>query len=121
MPWAASKLCPRHGKHTEPRCPRCEAERKAEFDRSRATAAERGYDAAWRKVRKQFLEKHPCCEVCGQPATEVDHIRTVKERPDLRLSWSNLRPLCKAHHSARTARDQGFARRQGDRGSGFSR
>ncbi|WP_238996817.1 HNH endonuclease [Entomobacter blattae] len=39
-------------------------------------------------------------------ATEVDHIQTVRNRPDLRLDPRNLRALCKSCHSARTMRDQ---------------
>lgn len=99
------------------RCERCyppevQRAKKAAFDATRASAAERGYDAAWRRVRKDFLAKHPtCCAAgCTEPATDVDHIKSIQERPDLRLSWSNLRPFCHSHHSQRTARDQGFAR-----------
>ncbi len=92
-------------------CP-CRAKRKAEADARRPSAAVRGYDAAWKRVRADFLKAHPwCCHPgCNKPATEADHVLSVAERPDLRLSWSNLRPFCKSHHSQRTARDQGFAR-----------
>jgi len=81
-----------------------------QHDRERGSSADRGYDAAWRKVRKQFLVAHPmCCEPgCGKPATDVDHIKSVREHPELRLSWSNLRPLCHPHHSARTSRDHSW-------------
>ncbi|MFO1080845.1 MAG: HNH endonuclease [Reyranellaceae bacterium] len=88
-----------------------ERERKAKLDLQRPPSTDRGYDAAWRKVRRQFLERHPICCECSAPATDADHVRSVRERPDLRLSWSNLRPYCHRHHSARTARDQGFAKR----------
>lgn len=87
-----------------------ERERKANLDRHRPSSEARGYDAAWRAVRRQFLAAHPICR-CGAPATEADHIKTVRERPDLRLSWSNLEARCKPCHSRRTATDQGFARR----------
>ncbi len=90
-----------------------ERERKRILDLKRGSPAERGYDAAWRRVRSAFLTKFRiCCSPgCGRDAVEVDHIKSVRERPDLRLSWSNLRPFCKFHHSQRTARDQGFGRR----------
>lgn len=68
----------------------------------RGSAASRGYDQAWRKLRSFFLSLTPQCEVCKQPATEADHILTVRERPDLRLQMSNLRALCKSCHSRRT-------------------
>jgi 5-methylcytosine-specific restriction endonuclease McrA len=99
------------------RCP-CERQRaataKARHDATRPSARDRGYDAAWERVRKDFLARHPmCCSPgCAEKATDVDHIVSVRERPDLRLSWSNLRPMCHRHHSRRTAREQGFARPQ---------
>lgn len=91
-----------------------ERERKARLDERRPSSGDRGYDADWRAVRKQFLARHPTCQ-CGRPATEADHVLAVRDRPDLRLSWSNLRALCRPCHSRRTATDQGFgaARRNG--------
>jgi 5-methylcytosine-specific restriction enzyme A len=87
-----------------------EHERRAAIDAQRPTSAERGYDAAWRRCRKLFLAKHPACVSCAMPATDVDHVISIRDRPDLRLSWSNLRPYCHRHHSRRTATEQGFAR-----------
>lgn len=96
-----------------------ERARKARLDRERGTARQRGYDAAWRRLRKAFLAAHPLCqcEDCQAgvkrvtAATVVDHIVPISERPDLRLEWSNLRAMSKPCHDRRTARDQGFARR----------
>ncbi len=87
-----------------------ERERKAAIDRRRPSPAERGYDKDWYRFRHTFLLANPkCCETgCDRKATEVDHIQSVKDRPDLRLIASNCRPFCKSHHSARTAREQGF-------------
>jgi 5-methylcytosine-specific restriction enzyme A len=109
---------PVHRPHgTKPRA-EAEAERKAAIDARRGSSADRGYDAAWRRCRALYLAAHPLCECedCGAgvkrvtPAEVVDHIRTVAEAPELRLSWSNLRAMAKACHDRRTARDQGFAR-----------
>lgn len=83
-------------------------ERRDRFDKERGPSSQRGYDAAWKKCRALFLLKHARCE-CGARAVDVDHVKSVSERPDLRLSWSNLRPMCHSCHSRRTARDQGFA------------
>jgi 5-methylcytosine-specific restriction enzyme A len=87
--------------------------RKAAFDKTRAGSRQLYNDAAWRKLRGRFIGANPfCCwPGCRKPTEDVDHIISVRDRPDLRLAWSNLRPFCHSHHSARTARDHGFARR----------
>jgi 5-methylcytosine-specific restriction endonuclease McrA len=88
-----------------------ERERKRRLDRRRPGGAARGYDNAWSKVRKVKLLQDPVCAFCnGRLATEVDHIRSIKERPDLRLEMTNLRSACRPCHSRRTAKEQGFAR-----------
>lgn len=93
--------------------PEAERDRKRELDRHRPNSAQRGYDAAWRKLRAAFIKAHPVCqrEGCIAASIDADHIKSIEERPDLRLTWSNLRAFCRSHHSERTARDQGFARR----------
>jgi 5-methylcytosine-specific restriction enzyme A len=90
------------------RCPTCT---KAQ-DQARGSSSERGYDHGWRQLRARFLAKHPMCQIagCGTHAVEVDHIITIRSRPELRLSWSNLRALCKHHHSQRTMTDQNLLR-----------
>lgn len=90
-----------------------EKARKAEFDKGRPSARERGYDKDWYRFRHAFLKAFPRCSHvgCVERATEVDHIKSVRDRPDLRLSQANCRSFCKSHHSKRTATDHGFARR----------
>lgn len=105
MPSAPPRHCPAgHPPYTGRRCPHCETKRKKALDAARPSAAARGYDMDWRRVRGAFLKAHPACCVCGQQATEADHITPISQG-GARLSWSNLRPMCKAHHSQRTARD----------------
>lgn len=92
-------------------------QQKVEYDKARGSAAKRGYDAAWRKLRLQFLSVNPLCLFCIEQkrvvqATVVDHIITIADRPDLRLEWTNLRPLCKPCHDTHTAKEQGFARKK---------
>ena len=107
---------PKHPKRPcrYPGCPNlCESgtycpEHSAESpDRLRGSAAERGYDAKWRRARKRFLRSHPLCANCLSqgvltPATVVDHI--VPHRGDHRLFWDeqNWQPLCKACHDRKT-------------------
>jgi 5-methylcytosine-specific restriction protein A len=89
-----------------------ERQRKALIDQHRPSAPERGYDNAWRALRKRFLQFNPSCcyPGCLSAAEHVDHYLTIAERPDLRLEWRNLRPYCAHHHNQRTAREQGFAK-----------
>ena len=86
------------------------AGRKAAHDRWRGSAASRGYDAAWRKLRASKLAADPLCAWCLAEgiltaANTVDHIEPISERPDLRMVWSNLRSGCKPCHDAHTARE----------------
>ena len=92
-------------------------QRRAVYERDRGSAASRGYDHHWRKVRAVVLAGEPLCRACMErgmvtAATEVDHILTIKDRPDLRLDLSNLRPMCRECHHARTSSDGGKARRR---------
>ena len=74
------------------------------------TSTQRGYGADWQKVRAEVLHAEPTCRLCrteghSRPATDVDHIVSFRGIADpLRLARSNLRPLCRPHHMARTAR-----------------
>ena len=108
--------CPRHAAQAAAR----EAQRRLTLDAQRGSSTERGYDAAWRRARRDFLTANPACVgygerqgMCGARATEADHVVSVREAPDLRLHWSNLRPYCKHCHSARTATEQSFGRAGG--------
>jgi 5-methylcytosine-specific restriction protein A len=78
----------------------------------RPTPAARGYDRQWRNVRAEVLAVEPNCRECARlgrstPATMVDHIITLRERPDLRLERTNLQPLCKPCHNTKTIREDG--------------
>lgn len=82
------------------------------YDRNRQTAAQRGYDSKWRKVRRAYLLKHPLCVECTEEeqvtaATVVDHI--IPHKGDKALFWDskNWQPLCKSHHDRKTAREDG--------------
>lgn len=75
----------------------------------RASAAARGYDRKWRRVRGAFLKAHPECGICGGKAEEVDHVVPLNEGGTHK--WSNLQALCKRCHSQKTAAlDGGFGR-----------
>jgi 5-methylcytosine-specific restriction protein A len=74
------------------------------------TPTERGYGAAWRKLRKSVLirDNYLCkaCEAKGiaTPATDVDHIvNKARGGSDI---LSNLQSLCKECHRAKTIRER---------------
>ena len=80
--------------------PQTEHLRKRQLDRNRLSASKRGYGRDWQRVRKLKLQAHPLCEPCKArgklvPATTVNHIKAIEERPDLRLDLANLRSCCK--------------------------
>jgi len=85
----------------------------------RQNACARGYDRKWQALRLAFLQANPLCAACWQAgrvvaAEEVDHVTPFRGPHDpLRLDGSNLQALCKACHSAKTAREDGggFGRR----------
>lgn len=86
-------------------CP-CEKQRKAEADAARPSAAARGYDADWRKLRAEHLKRQPNCVVCGKPGDTVDHIKRVRDFPELRLDPRNLQTMCAHHHSSTAQRQE---------------
>lgn len=89
---------------------------------TRLSARQRGYDTAWEKARKGYLQHHPLCVHClaegiVTAATVVDHIDP--HRGDMVKFWdstNNWQALCATHHSRATAKyDGGFgnARKEG--------
>lgn len=53
--------------------------------------------AHWPTVRRQHLQLHPVCELCGgSDKLEVHHVRPFHLHPDLELDPANLITLCEA-------------------------
>src|SRR5690606_42121235 len=74
-------------------------------------AAKRVNDRQWRDLRELKLSDEPLCDDCQQkgivtPAVDVHHVVKISDDPTMRLDRSNLMPLCKRCHSARTARGE---------------
>jgi 5-methylcytosine-specific restriction protein A len=118
MPWRPPHPC------SVPGCPalvtrgaRCREHLRAlqrEVDSLRPSAARRGYDHNWRRIRLAQLRREPLCRFCMErgvmtPATEVDHILALADGGT--HAATNLRSACHSCHSRRTARDQAFGRR----------
>ncbi|UYQ70654.1 HNH endonuclease [Pelagibacterium flavum] len=91
----------------------CAATRKATSDRRRPSAAARGYDAAWSKARATHLARHPYC-ACGERATLVDHIVSIRKAPHRRLDPTNFESMCARCHGRKTARVDGSFGRSRD-------
>lgn len=109
MPRSRWKVCSRPGCPELTQAGRCDGCAR-EADRSRGTAAERGYDARWRRTRAAFLHQH--VGICEHPGclalvTDVDHIDGEGPLGPRGHDFSNLRGLCKPHHSQKTIRENG--------------
>jgi 5-methylcytosine-specific restriction protein A len=92
------------------RCPEHDRALKAEIDSTRPSAARRGYDATWRKIRLDHLRRHPVCVECERlglavPGTDVDHVVPLARGGT--HTGANLQSLCHIHHSRKTAREDG--------------
>jgi len=100
MPFAAPRICSCGLKVAYGvRC-FCQRERKAEADKRRPNAAQRGYDGDWQKARAAFLHMHPRCVMCDAAAHVVDH--RIPHRGDMKLFWNkgNWQPLCYPCHNS---------------------
>lgn len=78
---------------------------KPSWRSDKRTAAQRGYNARWRKARRTYLQQHPLCVMCDregrvEAATVVDHIKPHCN--DQKLFWdtNNWQSLCKVHHDS---------------------
>lgn len=100
------RLCPGCGTRTRTpgRCPACKRKHQRERDQLRGSSSQRGYGAAWRKLRAAVIQAQPYCTFCGHTGStdnplSVDHIKPrVEGGTD---DPSNLRVLCLAHNRRR--------------------
>lgn len=93
----------------------CAAARKAASDRDRPSAAARGYDGDWRAARAKHLARSPWCAECGEQATLVDHVVSIRKAPHRRLDPTNFASMCAHCHGRKTASvDGSFGRKTGD-------
>ena len=64
-------------------------------------------NTVWRRLRRIKLNANPLCEICLSrgivvQASQVDHIKPVKDYPELKLVYENLQSLCETCHSKKT-------------------
>ncbi len=94
-------------------CPDHKRQRQKQYDSQRASSTDRGYGAAWRKIRAVTLRAEPLCRRCRaenitRAAAHVHHINGNQH--DNRAD--NLEPLCSQHHNQHTGREQGWGRKR---------
>lgn len=59
----------------------------------------------WAEIRRTVFEVHgTSCYLCGDHATDVDHVRRGDDH-----SLANLRPACERCHRAKSSREGGQA------------
>ena len=106
MPYLAKRPC------SHPGCPSIgvcakHAKPKSSYrpsDMQRGNSAERGYGYAWRVQRTKYLRIHRFCVMCGNPATDVDHI--VPRRAGGTDDESNYQALCHGCHAKKTSMEK---------------
>lgn len=64
----------------------------------------------WQALRMEALRRDGfACVQCGaRSRLEVDHIESVRTKPERAFDLSNLQTLCVRHHSAKTRRECGL-------------
>jgi 5-methylcytosine-specific restriction enzyme A len=75
------------------------AQVKRDYDQDRGSAAKRGYDHQWRKLRAAHLAAYPLCAPCEAAgrvteATAVTHIKPHNGDRALLLDPANLESRC---------------------------
>ena len=87
---------------------------RQQYDKRRGTAAERGYNAKWRKERKLYLSEpdNQLCAICLKDgkvtASEcIDHI--IPHKGDKNLFWdiNNWQPSCLKCNTKKAIREEG--------------
>lgn len=113
MPWASRPYCLAAGcreRVTGGYCATHQRTTTTVRDRWRGSAASRGYDSRWVKLRNWFMSQpdNQLCRLClaeGRVtrATDADHIVPFAGLDDpRRLDPSDLQPICRPHHRAKT-------------------
>lgn len=83
------RFCPEHANQQRPRD-------------YRPSARQRGYTSEWDRIRAEVLKQDPYCRMCGQVATDVDHIIPIRRGGTHHPL--NLQPLCRSCHNRKTRR-----------------
>ena len=117
MPSITRKICSKHGIYTTKRCNECKQESNKSYD---DTARDKDsyqiyHSARWKRVRQHILKRDGgvCCK-CGavNKVMIIDHIKEIKDAPELTWDYDNLECLCIPCHNSKTV----IARKQREGG-----
>ncbi len=98
--------CPELVERGETRCPMHKRQHQQAYERTRGTAAERGYGAEHRKWRAAVLARDPLCKGCGRErSTFADHIIPLKQG-GAKLDLRNGQGLCNHCHQVKRGRER---------------
>ena len=86
-------------RHRRPKKTRVDPEAHRRYDAGRRSSHARGYDRRWYKFRAAYLARHPWCDRCGGPATEIHHVKPLRLSTELKYEEDNLVALCKPCHT----------------------
>lgn len=104
MPLAPPRPCTHPGCHeltTNGRCAKHRRWTQREYDRSRPSAAKRGYDYEWQMFEADYLDRHRVCESihgCTARASHAHHVQKLSEG-GAKYDEANLQALCDSHHN----------------------
>lgn len=102
----AEPRCPELVGRGESRCPTHARAKQQAYDRSRGTAAERGYDAGHRKWRAAILARDPICKACHRErSTFADHIVPLNQG-GAKLDLANGQGLCSHCHQVKRGQER---------------
>lgn len=88
------------------RCERHRRQARQEAENRRLTAAERGYDHRWSKIRDMKLNENPLCERCEREGRDVAAVLVHhKDRNPKNNDFKNLESLCDRCHDAEHVAD----------------
>ena len=87
------------------RCPRHPY--RSGWKRRPSSTPSSAYRGAWPKLRAAKLNANPRCQVCGRPATQVDHIIPLSAGGT--HDAANLQSICRPCHLTKSSAEGGRA------------
>jgi len=110
MPSIKRKICSKHGVYETKVCELCKTENAKTYnDTARDKESSKIYNSTrWRKIRKYVLKRDGgICQMCGksEKIMIVDHIKELKDYPELAFNYENLTVLCRGCHNIKTSRE----------------